>query len=142
MRQGKTASFALSGMLVESGTGFCFVSGRNMSAPDKFLTFLQNIPLTGYPYPANPLRHLLCKCHLPRGGRLIPHPHLAGTQTALPSVPVPTKVSFVAAPASHLRCQTFPKQENNSRLCQTATHNIPLSEYPYSFCQTAEPPVR
>jgi len=46
-----------------------------------------------------PLRHLLRKCHLPHRGRLIPHPHLAGTQTALPSVPVPTMVSFVVVPA-------------------------------------------
>jgi len=58
-----------------------------------------NIPLAGFQAPSSPLRHLLRKCHLPRGGRLIPHLHLAGTQTALPSVPVPTKVSFVVVPA-------------------------------------------
>jgi len=104
MRQGKTASYALSWMLAGIGTGICFVSRRNMSAPDIILTLLQNNPLTGYPYPANPLRHGQIPlrgtaCHLPRGGRLIPYPHLAGTQTALPSVPVPTKVSFAAVPA-------------------------------------------
>jgi len=33
--------------------------------------------------------------------------HLAGTQTALPSVPVSTKVSFVADPAPFLDSKTF-----------------------------------
>ena len=39
--------------------------------------------------------------------RVPPHPHLAGTQTALPSVPVPTKVSFAAVPAPFLDSKTF-----------------------------------
>ena len=38
----------------------------------------------------------------------IPLPfHLAGTQTALPSVPVPTRVSFVVVPAPFLDSKTF-----------------------------------
>jgi len=43
---------------------------------------------------------------LPKG-RLIPYPHLAGTQTALPSVPVPTKVSFAVVPTPFLDSKTF-----------------------------------
>ena len=50
----------------------------------------------------------LANGHLPRRGKLIPRPHLAGTQTALPSVPVPTRVSFAAEPTSHSRCRAFP----------------------------------
>jgi len=44
-----------------------------------------------HPNPTNPLRHGQIPlrgtaCHLPRRGRLIPRPHLAAIQTALPSV--------------------------------------------------------
>ena len=65
----------------------------------KGLTILQNIPLSGYPYPATLSGICSANATSPEGGRLIPHPHLAGTQTALPSVPVPTKVSFAVVPA-------------------------------------------
>ena len=66
---------------------FCF--GRNGNGAPKGQAILRDIPLSRYPYP------------------LLPHPHLAGTQTALPSVPVPTKVSFVADPAPFLDSKTF-----------------------------------
>ena len=66
-------------MLAESGTGICFVSSGN----GKRLIIKPN----------DTAKHSLSKIALP-------HPfHFAGTQTALPSVPAPTKVSFVAVPA-------------------------------------------
>ncbi len=37
-----------------------------------------------------------------------PRPHLAGTQTALPSVPEPMQGSFAAEPTSRSRCQASP----------------------------------
>ncbi len=55
-------------------------------------------------------------------------PHLAGTQTALPSVPEPMQGSFAAEPTSHSRCRAFLYQENDSLLSQTAPINIPLSK--------------
>ena len=85
---------------------FCF--GRNGERYDKRPNDTARHSLNRIPAPTNPLRHGKIPlrgtaCHLPRGGRLIPRPHLAGTQTALPSVPVSTKVTFAAATAPHKR---------------------------------------
>ena len=51
--------------------------------------------------PNDTARHSLNRKTLP------PYFHLAGTQTALPSVPVLTKVTFVAVPAPFLDSKTF-----------------------------------
>ena len=74
-------------MLAESGTGICFVSSGN---GERLII-----------KPNDTAKHSLSKIALP-------HPfHLAGTQTALPSVPVPTRVSFVVVPAPFLDSKTF-----------------------------------
>ena len=86
------------GCCLKSEQGAVLFRRGTGNGTSKGQTILQDIPLIGCPYSTNPLRHLLRKCHLPRRGRLIPHPHLAGTQTALPSVPTPTRVSLVVVP--------------------------------------------
>jgi hypothetical protein len=54
-------------------------------------------------FPNNIAKYPLGRAAIP----LPPYPRLAGTQTALPSVPVPTKVSFVVVPAPFWDSKTF-----------------------------------
>jgi hypothetical protein len=76
-------------MLAESGTGCCFVSGETGDGE------------TGTQKPNETENDSLNRITIP-----LPF-HLAGTQTALPSVPVPTRVSFVVVPAPFLDSKTF-----------------------------------
>ena len=98
MRQGKTAPYALSGMLSEIGTGCCFVSKGNGERHIKRPNDTARHSLNRMSVFHKPSLAFAPQMPPPPRGRLIPHPHLAGTQTALPSVPAPARVSLVVVP--------------------------------------------